>query len=88
MRNVTPKRVLPDWAIAELGVIAREEDWRIDVKPMGGLDQVGIKVMRPDGDHCWTKFLVTMRRDWTNLQNLREGDLSLEIYTRLGDYFE
>ncbi len=88
MENVTPNGFLPDWAIAELGEVAREEDWRIETKPVEGLNQVCVKVMRLDGDHCWTEFRVTMQKDWENLKRLREGDLSTEIYTRLEHYFE
>lgn len=80
MSSTTPNRVLPRWAREELGSIAGRYEYRVNVKPMAGLDQVGIELV----DHAgvWTRFLVTMKSDWSDLARLRSGDLEEEIQER------
>ena len=77
MKNVTPNRVLPDWAIEELGLLAEENGWKIVVKPMAVIDQVTIKILGQDerlDSNGWAKFLVAMTSDWEDLAHLRPGD--------------
>ncbi len=90
MKNVTPNRVLPHWAIEELGNIATENNLRFTAKPLDGLDQVeiGILVEAESLDSLgWTTFRVTMTSDWENLAYLEEGDIHSEIASRLEYYY-
>jgi len=73
MRNVTPTRVLPHWAIEELGQAAEAYDLKITVRPLGGdCPRMLIGVSHECGDF---QFAVYMRDDWEDLRRLSEGDL-------------
>ncbi len=89
MKNVTPNRVLPDWAIVELSRIAAGNNWKIVVKPLAGLDHVIIKILG-EGEGLdssgWTGFRVTMQEDWEDLKHLRQGDLRIEVAARVEEY--
>ncbi len=90
MKNVTPNRVLPHWAIEELGNIATENNWKITVRPLDGLDQVEVKILGEDESFSssgWTKFRVTMTSDWEDLAHLVEGGIYSEIASRLEAYY-
>jgi len=73
MKSVTPNRVLPEWAIEELGQIAEEHGLKITVKQTGN-DWPQLKVAVECGQRRF-HFLVSMRDDWENLRHLEEGDL-------------
>jgi hypothetical protein len=73
MSSVTPKRVLPHWAIEELGQAAEDFDLEIAVRPLGGnCPRMLIGVSHECGDF---QFVVYMRYDWEDLCKLGEGDL-------------
>ena len=89
MKNVTPNRVLPDWAIEELGFIAEENGWKIVVKPMAVIDQVIIKILGKNerlGSNGLFSCMVTMTSDWEDLAHLRSGDLTEVIESRAEEH--
>ena len=73
MRSVTSNRVLPHWAIEELGQVSEDFDLDITVRPLGGdCPRMLIGVSHECGDF---QFAVYMRDDWEDLRRLSEGDL-------------
>ena len=73
MRNVTPTRVLPHWAIEELGQAAEAFDLKITVQQARyNLRQLKIVVK---GDLGGFYLFVSMTEDWEDLSLLGEGDL-------------
>ncbi len=90
MKNVTPNRVLPNWAIEELGSIASETGLRFTVHQIGeDLAQLEIRVIANiyhyKGINIGT-FIVSMRDDWEDLRHLSEGDLYGVVAERFGKY--
>ena len=73
MKNVTPTKVLPDWAICELGQVAREYGLKITVRQVMH-DWPQLEVVVECGESN-SHFLVSMRDDWEDLRILGEGDL-------------
>ena len=73
MRSVTPNRVLPHWAIVELGQACDAYDLKVTVRPLSGnCPQMEVKYVDDYGDF---RFIVSMRDDWEDLRTLVEGDL-------------
>ena len=73
MRSVTSNRVLPHWAIEELGQAAEDFDLEIAVRPLGGdCPRMLIGVSHEWGEF---QFAVYMRDGWEDLRKLGEGDL-------------
>ena len=73
MKNVTPNKVLPEWAIIELGQVAEQHGVRITVKQTrNDWPQLKIAV---NSDKRVFHFLISMRDDWDDLCILGEGDL-------------
>ena len=71
MNNITPSRVLPNWAIKELGRASKDFDIKIAVRPLGG-DCPQVMIDINDGGF---QFVVAMRDDWEDLLHLGEDDL-------------
>jgi len=73
MRSVTSNRVLPHWAIEELGQAAEAFDLKITVgQARHNLRQLKIVVK---GDLGGFYLFVSMTEDWEDLSLLGEGDL-------------
>ena len=74
MRNVTPNRVLPHWAIEELGQACEDFGLKITVRPLSGnCPQMEVDVNC--GVSRLTRFAVWMTDDWEDISSLGEGDL-------------
>ena len=73
MKNVTPNKVLPEWAIIELGQAAEEYGLKINVRQVRH-DWPQLKIDAECGQRGF-QFLVSMRDDWEDLRHLGEGDL-------------
>jgi hypothetical protein len=74
MRSVTSNRVLPHWAIEELGQACEDFGLKITVRPLGGkYPQMEVDINC--GVSLLTRFIVYMRNDWEDLLVLNEGDL-------------
>jgi len=80
MKSVTPNRVLPEWAIIELGQVAEEYGLKITVRQAGSNERLlqhdwpQLKIVVKCGKRGF-HFLVSMRDDWDDLRHLGEGDL-------------
>ena len=73
MKNVTPTKVFPEWAIIELGQVAEEYGLRITVE-QSEVDWAQLRIT-VNSDKRVFHFLVSMRDDWEDLLILGEGDL-------------
>ena len=73
MRSVTSSRVLPHWAIEELGQVSEKHGLKIIVQPLyRDWFQMLIKVY---GNYGVFKLVVDMQEDWEDLRGWHEGDL-------------
>ena len=73
MKRVVPNKVLPDWAIEELGQVAEEYGLKITVKQTP-IDWPSLEITVKCGQRDF-HFIVPMRSDWEDLFILGEGDL-------------
>ena len=73
MKSVTSNKVLPDWAVIELGQVAEEYGLEITVKQARS-DWAQLRIAVNSNKRV-IHFLVSMRDDWEDLLVLGGGDL-------------
>jgi len=92
MKNIASNRVLPHWAIEELGQVAGATGLKFTVHQVeGDWPQLQIRVVVDICNHKGAvvdAFFVSMRDDWEDLRILREGDLEDIISGRCGKNYD